>query len=176
MPHVYSLCVLKSGAYHCLDEEDLSDILNTELPAPWLYQKGIFQAACRVLLYKLANAAQNHFQVNVFKPVIKNPEIQAHLGLGLGQAVFDQYCFAYILIVCIICILSHQYLLLQSGYQILQIPNFDPVQTRKLRSQSTMWSPKVSWVEVQLIFALYYCPLRQSLWCSACTFEWKAGS
>ena len=89
------------AAYYCLDEADLEEILDTKPSALQLYLKGIFQAACRVLCYELSVAARNHFELIVFKPVIKNAEIQEHRRLGIGPSVFDQYVFAYILYLCI---------------------------------------------------------------------------
>ena len=99
--HADRLRIFRSAAYYCLDEADLEEILDTKPSALQLYLKGIFQAACRVLCYELSVAARNHFELNVFKPVIKNAEIQEHLSLGIGPSVFDQYVFAYILYLCI---------------------------------------------------------------------------
>lgn len=94
--HADRLRIFKSAAFYCLDESDLSAILETKPKVLNHYLKGIFQAACRVLRYHLAIEARNHFELNVFKPAIKNAEIQAHLGLEMAQSVFDQYVFAYI--------------------------------------------------------------------------------
>ena len=104
--HADRLRIFRSAAYYCLDDADLSEILDTQHTALHLYLKGIFQAACRVLRYELAIEARNHFELNVFKPAIKNAEIQAHLGLDIGQSVFDQYVFTYILYLCIFCIFN----------------------------------------------------------------------
>ena len=59
-----------------------------------------------MLRYGLDIAARNYFELNVFKPAIKNPETRALLDLGIGQSVFDQCVFEYILFLCIFCILS----------------------------------------------------------------------
>ena len=69
------------------------------------------------------------FELWVFKPAIKNPEIQDHLGLSIGQSVFDQYVFAYISFVYIFFKFSHQCSLSRSGFYILQIPNLALIQT-----------------------------------------------
>ena len=102
--HADRLRIFRSAAHYCLDEADLSEILDTQHSALHLYLKGIFQAACRVLRYELSKSARTHFEQMVFKPAIKNAEIQAHLGLELAQSVFDQYVFAYFLYLCIFCI------------------------------------------------------------------------
>ena len=83
----YRLHIILSAAYYCFYGADLSEILDTDLPVLLVYLKGIFQAACRVVLYALAKAAQNHFELNIFKPAIKNAEIQAHLDLGMSKGV-----------------------------------------------------------------------------------------
>ena len=105
--HADRLRIFRSAAHYCLDEADLADILNTQPKPLELYLKGIFQAACRVLRYELFVQARSHFEQEVFKPAIKKPEIQAHLGLEMAQSVFDQYVFAYILNLCIFCRSSH---------------------------------------------------------------------
>ena len=88
--HADRLRIFRSAAHYCLDEADLEDILNTERKPLELYLKGIFQAACRVPRYELFLQARAHFEREVFKPAIKNAEIQAHLGLELAQSVFEQ--------------------------------------------------------------------------------------
>lgn len=91
--HADRLRIFQSAAYYCLDEADLSEILDTHPKALQHYLKGIFLAAFRVLRYELAVDARNHFELNVFKPASKNAEIQAHLGLEMGQSIFDLYVF-----------------------------------------------------------------------------------
>ena len=55
--HAYRLRTFQSAVYYCLDEADLSEILDSDPPALLLFLKGIFQAACRVLRYEMAIAA-----------------------------------------------------------------------------------------------------------------------
>ena len=78
------------AAYYCLDEADLSEILDSDQPALRLYLKGIFQAAagCCCMNWLLQP------EMTLSYPAIQNAEIQAHLGLGMSQSVFDQYVFA----------------------------------------------------------------------------------
>jgi hypothetical protein len=95
--HADRLRIFLSAAHYCLDEAGLSEILDTQHSALHLYLKGTFRAACRLLRYELSKSARTHFEQMVFKPTIKNAEIQAHLGLELAQSVFDQYVFASIL-------------------------------------------------------------------------------
>ena len=82
--------IFKSAAYYCLTEEDLEEILDISEPELRLYLKGIFSAGCRMLRYELTAAARKYFEHNVFRPAIKNAEIQKHLGLEMSQSVFDQ--------------------------------------------------------------------------------------
>ena len=55
--NAYRLRIFWSAAYYCLDEADLSEILDTKPTALQLYSKGIFQAACQVQRYELSVAA-----------------------------------------------------------------------------------------------------------------------
>jgi hypothetical protein len=50
--------IFRSAAHYCLDEKDLSEILDTEHSAIHLYLNGVFQAACRVLRYELRNQSE----------------------------------------------------------------------------------------------------------------------
>ena len=88
--HADRLRILRSAVYSCLDVADLEEILDTKPTALQLYLNGIFEAACWVLHYELSVAVRNQFELNVFKTAIKNSDIQFHLGLGIGQSVFDQ--------------------------------------------------------------------------------------
>jgi|LauGreDrversion4_2_1035121.scaffolds.fasta_scaffold31690_4 hypothetical protein len=88
--HANRVRIFKSAAHYCLTDEDLETILELSEPELRLYLKGIFSACCRVLRYELNTAARKYFEQNVFRPAIKNPEIQAHLGLEMSQSIFDQ--------------------------------------------------------------------------------------
>ena len=74
--HDDRLRIFRSAVFYCLNDADLADIFNTQPMALQLYMRGIFQAALRVLCYELLIAARTHFELNVFKPAIKNEEIQ----------------------------------------------------------------------------------------------------
>ena len=74
--HNDRLRIFRSAVFYCLNDADLADILDTQLMALHLYVRGIFQAAFRVLHYELPIATRTHFELNVFKPAIKNEEIQ----------------------------------------------------------------------------------------------------
>ena len=91
--HQDRMRIFKSAAHYCLSDEDLEDILDTKEAELELYLQGIFRAACRLPRYELAAAARQYFELNVFKPASKNKEIQEHLGLEMGQSVFDKYDF-----------------------------------------------------------------------------------
>ena len=91
--HQDHMRIFKSAAHYCLSDEDLKDILDTKEAELELYLHGIFRAACLLPRYELAAAARQYFELNVFKPASKNKEIQEHLGLEMGQSVFDKYDF-----------------------------------------------------------------------------------
>ena len=126
--------------------------------------------------YEMAIAARNHCEPNVFKSAIENPKIQAHLGLGIGQSVFDQCVFAYILFVCIFSYYLTNFCWCNqvSRYSKSQ---FGPLQGSKSKKSD-------DYVETKCVLGLRYSKslhytywaLQQSELCSAPAYERKEGA
>ena len=131
--HQDHMRIFKSAAHYCLSDEDLKDILDTKEAELELYLHGIFRAACLLPRYELAAAARQYFELNVFKPASKNKEIQEHLGLEMGQSVFDKYDF------WLFCIFMYVVLLLRrSGFLAFLIHSSALGQTRRPKRQQIM--------------------------------------
>ena len=131
--HQDRMRIFKSAAHYCLSDEDLEDILDTKEAELEFYLQGIFRAACRLPRYELAAVARQHFELHVFKPASKNKEIQEHLGLEMGQSVFDKYDF------WLFCIFMYVVLpLRRSGFLAFLIHSSALGQTRRPKRRQIM--------------------------------------
>ena len=88
--HDGRLRAFKDAAYYALTDEELEDILNTEEPALVLYLLGIFRAQSRIIKLNAPVHVREEFENCVFRPAIKDPVIQSHLGLSMTESIFDQ--------------------------------------------------------------------------------------
>ncbi len=86
------LVILKAAAWNALSEDELEEILSCESePMLRCYLNGVFRAAGRLWKYFIRVQARDVFQKEFFHPATVNPKLQSHLGMTIGQRIFDKY-------------------------------------------------------------------------------------
>jgi hypothetical protein len=88
--HADRVNLFKSAAHYALIAEELEEILDTAEEVLRIYIKGLLIAGLFKIKMNLPIAAKHYFQTSVFLSARRSKEIQDHLGLGIGESIFDQ--------------------------------------------------------------------------------------
>ena len=92
------MIIFKAAAWYALTDEELQEILSCDSePMLKAYVLGVFRAACRLWKFVMPVEARLVFQNEVFHPSTVSQKLQGHLGMTIGQRIFDKYVSLHIL-------------------------------------------------------------------------------
>ncbi len=88
------MIAFKSAAYYALTEDELDEIVSCKSePMLKSYILGVFRAAARLWKFIMPIEARTEFQTEVFHPMKVSEKLQQHLGMSVGQRIFDMFVF-----------------------------------------------------------------------------------
>ena len=91
------MIIFKAAAWYTLADEELNEILSCESdPILKAYILGVFRAACRLWKFVMPIEARTVFQREVFHPATVSAKLPGHLGMTMGQQIFDKYVSMHI--------------------------------------------------------------------------------